>query len=331
MLEPAAFRSPERPPVASGHAAGRLETGDDLPPLSVGALLAETDAKLEQGGEGGFAPPLRAGGESTAAPYLYVPARGDGGERLPLKSTSARVTVSGVIAQVEVTQVYQNRGDQPIEAMYVFPASTRAAVHGMRMTIGRRVVAAKIEKRVKAREDYEAAKQRGKRASLLEQERSNVFRMSVANIMPGDVIKTELLCSELIVPEDGIYTFVYPTVIGPRNATGIDPATHDWIGNPHLRAGEPPPYGFDLRIQLQSPIPFKAVSSPSHPVKVTYPSPRSANIELVQQGGGDRDFILQYKLRGDEIQSGTLVYDDGGEKFFLTMVEPPARVKPPRC
>lgn len=330
-------RQPSRPlstpPAARGAKptdgvpAQSLEGSDELSPLSMEAALAEADAELERGGNLGFGLPESGVGQS-AAPYLYVSAGDDRGERLPLKSTSARVNVSGVIAKVEVSQVYQNRGDKPIEATYVFPASTRAAVHGMRMTIGRRVITAKIEKRARARADYEAAKQQGQRASLLEQERSNVFTMNVANIMPGDVIETQLLYSELIVPENGIYTFVYPTVVGPRNPMATNPATHEWIGNPHLPAGEKAPYTFELRAQLQSPIPLKAVSSPSHPVKVTYPSAESALVELAESGGGNRDFVLQYKLRSDQIQSGTLVYDHGGEKFFLTMIEPPERVTP---
>jgi Ca-activated chloride channel homolog len=304
-----------------------LEGSDQLAPLGMAAVLAETDRVLAQRTEWDFSsPPLGEGGDRSTAPYLFVAGADHGSESLPLQSTAARVSVTGVIAQVEVTQVYQNRGATPIEAVYVFPASTRAAVSGMRMTIGKRVITAKIEKREKAREEYGTAKEQGKRASLLEQERSNVFTMNVANIMPGDVIKTELMYSELVVPEEGTYTFVYPTVVGPRNPMGSDPKTHGWVANPHLPAGSKEPYRFDLEVKLQSPIPFKAVGSPSHPVKVTYPSPQVADVALTEPGGGNRDFVLHYKLRGDQIQTGTLTYDHGGEKFFLTMVEPPQRI-----
>lgn len=315
-------------PVA-GIQGGKPESSVEQPPMGMDAVLAETDELLGQraGGELSPAPSFDpASGDRCTAPYLFVPGADSGTESLPLQSTSARVNVTGVLAEVEVTQVYQNRGTKPIEAVYVFPASTRAAVHGMRMTIGERVIVAKITEREKARQDYESAKDQGKSASLLEQERSNVFVMSVANIMPGDVIRAELVYSELVVPEDGIYSFVYPTVVGPRNPMATDPATHGWVANPHLRAGKKEPYRFDLRVALRSPIPLKAVSSPSHAVKVTYPSPQTASVELAEQGGGNRDFVLRYKLRGDQIQTGTLVYEQGREKFFLTMMEPPQRV-----
>ena len=135
---------------------------------------------------------------------------------MPLKSTSARVQIAGVIADVLVTQVYKNEGRETLEALYVFPASTRAAVYGMKMTVGKRVIEAQIQKREEARREYEQARDQGKSASLLEQQRPNVFQMNVANILPGDDIRVELRYTELLVPTDRVYEFVYPTVVGPR-------------------------------------------------------------------------------------------------------------------
>jgi len=274
------------------------------------------------------------GPDKTKAPYFHIPGESDATESLPLKSTSAKVDIAGVMAKVLVTQVYQNRGKTPIEAVYVFPGSTRAAVHGMRMRIGDRTIVARIEQRQKARKQYEAAKRAGKRASLLTQERPNVFTMNVANIMPGDVIKVELLYSELLVPEDGVYSFVYPTVVGPRNPMKADKGTGNWTANPYLKSGRKAPYGFDVKVHLQSPIGLKEVTSPSHPVKVAYASRKSADVSLKRPGGGNRDYVLKYRLAGDQIETGAMVYQDGKEKFFLVMMEPPKRVKrqeiPPR-
>jgi Ca-activated chloride channel homolog len=154
--------------------------------------------------------------DKTLSPYFFVKSDDPTIDHLPLKSTSAVVNVSGVISDVTVTQVYKNEGKKPIEALYVFPASTRAAVYGMKMTIGERTITAEIQKREAARQAYEKAKREGKSASLLEQNRPNVFQMNVANIMPGDEIKTELRYTELLVPTDGVYEFAYPTVVGPR-------------------------------------------------------------------------------------------------------------------
>ena len=130
--------------------------------------------------------------DKTLSPYFFVKSDDPSVDRLPLKVTSAKVTIVGVIADVTVTQEYRNVGKKPLEATYIFPGSTRAAVYGMKMTIGERTLVAKIEERQKARQDYEQARNEGRSASLLEQKRPNVFQMNVANIMPGDVIQVEL-------------------------------------------------------------------------------------------------------------------------------------------
>src|SRR5215475_1211764 len=156
--------------------------------------------------------------DKTLAPYFFV--QGDPNvDHLPLKDTHVQIDVSGVIADVEVRQTYRNEGSRPINARYVFPASTRAAVYSMRMRIGDQVVVAKIKKREKAQQEFEKAKQEGKSASLLEQNRPNVFSMSLANVMPGDQVEIELRYTELLAPTDGVYEVVFPTVVGPRYAS----------------------------------------------------------------------------------------------------------------
>ena len=181
----------------------------------------------------------RPANDRSLAPYLTVVGEtgSQGTERVPLKETTADVAIAGVIARVQVHQLFENTGRVPIEAVYVFPASTRAAVHGVRMKIGQRTIEARIDKKAAARESYEAARREGKRASLLEQERPNVFTMSVANIMPGDRIAVEMDYSEMLIPDEAIYEFVYPTVVGPRYTGGADPVKDTWMANPHLPAG----------------------------------------------------------------------------------------------
>ena len=143
----------------------------------------------------------RPSDSKTYSPYFFVKTDDPSTDRLPLKATAARVDIAGMIARVKVTQVYRNEGRHALEAIYVFPASTRAAVHGMKMTIGERVITARIEERQEARRHYQQALDAGQSASLLEQQRPNVFQMNVGNILPGDEIKVELVYSELLVPE----------------------------------------------------------------------------------------------------------------------------------
>ncbi len=271
--------------------------------------------------------------DKTISPYFYVQSDYPGTDLLPLKSTSAEVNIAGVIADVKVTQVYKNSGNSTLEAIYIFPASTRAAVNGMKMTIGERTIVAKIEKKEKARQDYEEAKQSGKSASLLEQQRPNVFQMNVANILPGDEIMVELNYTELLIPQDGIYKFVYPTVVGPRYSGSPETiaSTNDlWVSNPYTREGEQPFYTFDLNVNLNAGLPVSDVICTSHQVDVDFTGKDKAKISLkeFEKNWGNRDFILHYRLKGNQIQSGLLLYEGKDENFFLAMIQPPKLIKP---
>lgn len=277
--------------------------------------------------------------DKTLSPYFFVKSDDSTVDQLPLKSTSVTVNISGPIANVVVTQVYKNEGKKPIEAIYVFPASIRASVYGMKMTIGERTITAEVHKREEARLAYEQAKHEGKSASLLEQERPNVFQMNVANILPGDGIKTELRYTETVVPTEGIYEFVYPTVVGPRYSNqpaATAPDSEKWSQNPYLHEGESAPYSFDIKARVSTGVPIQEMSCPSHKAAIAFQDRSVANIELdpAEHSGGNRDFILRYRLAGDQIESGLLLFEGKDENFFLLTAQPPKRVTedsmPPR-
>jgi Ca-activated chloride channel family protein len=247
---------------------------------------------------------------------------------LPLASTRADIHVAGTIADVTLTQVYRNKSARPLEAIYVFPMSTRAAVHAMKMTIGRRVITAVIKERRQARAVYAAARAHGQAASLLEQDRPNVFRMRVANILPGETVRVELAYVERIVPVEQIYELALPTVVGPRytRAAAADSAGRGHV--PYLRAGAPAPYTFGLAATVESAVPLRALDCPSHAAaQIQLASPRTARITLPDSNReADRDFILRWSLAGGAIESGMLVGESAGQHYFQVIIEPPARV-----
>ncbi len=277
--------------------------------------------------------------DKTLSPYFLIKSDDPDVDRLPLKSTHAEVHISGVIADVTVTQVYKNEGKKPIEAIYVFPASTNAAVYGMKMTIGERTITAHIREREQARHEYNQAKQDGKSASLLEQHRPNVFQMNVANILPADVIKVELKYTELLIPTDNVYEFAYPMVVGPRYVDQQPDeagAAETWTSNPYLRQGEPPTYMFNMSVHIAAGLPIKDITCRSHKTRIDYKGSSFAfiNLDPTENQGGNRDFILKYRLAGDKIQTGLLLCEGENEKFFLLMMQPPKKVTksqiPPR-
>lgn len=275
--------------------------------------------------------PARAQGrepQGPASPYFHVRSDDPATDRLPLKATRVDVRIAGVIADVTVTQTYRNEGQRPLEATYVFPGSTRAAVHAMTVRLGDRLLTARIQERRQARIEYEAARSEGRTAALLEQERPNVFQMNVANILPGDDVKVELRYTELLLPTEARYQFVYPTVVGPRYNSPTSASAHDaWAKTPYLRAGEAPASRFELHVQMASPLPVRELRSPSHAIQVEGAGGHEPRITLTTGGTPhDRDFILDYRLAGDRIESGLTLFEGGDENFFLAMVEPPVHV-----
>ena len=270
--------------------------------------------------------------DRTLSPYFVVQSDDPDTDRLPLKKVNADVKITGIIAETTITQVYRNEGRNTLEAIYVFPGSTRAAVHSLRMTIGPRVIEAEIMERRKARQTYEQAKQEGRTASLLEQQRPNVFQMNVANILPGDEILVELKYSELLIPEDGIYEFVFPTVVGPRYsqtpAEGAPPE-EKWVENPYLHQGEDAPYDFDLNVNLTAGMPIKDISTPGNECDLEYEGADKAHASPIDKARAARkDFVLRYRLAGSKIETGLILYPGNEEKLFLLLMEPPQRVKP---
>jgi Ca-activated chloride channel homolog len=277
--------------------------------------------------------------DKTLSPYFIVLSDDPSVDQLPLKSTSADVNIAGVIADVEITQVYKNNGKNTLEAIYTFPASTNAAVYSMEMTIGKRKIVATIKEKQKARQEYEEAKANGNRTSLLEESRPNVFQMNVANIASGDEIKVSLKYTELLVPESGTYKFVYPTVVGPRYSNKSENSASEsdsYVSTPYLKEGNLPSYDFNMSAHISAGMPIQDVVCNTHKMKISYPDKNSANIALdsTETKAGNRDLILEYKLAGEKIEDGLLLYDNGDEKFFLMMVQPPKQVKlediPPR-
>lgn len=272
----------------------------------------------------------KAENDKTLSPYFVV--QGDPNvDHLPLKDTRVEIAVSGVIADVKVVQTYRNEGSRPINASYVFPASTRAAVYAMQMRIGDQVIFAKIKERDAAKKEFDAAKQEGKSASLLEQNRPNVFSMSLANIMPQDQIEIELRYTELLVPTDGVYEVVYPTVVGPRYSSQKEssaPKEDGFVKNPYLREGKQPTSSLHISARISAGVPIQDLNCASHKISPIYQSSTVADVSLddVDAFQGNRDFVLRYRLAGQQITSGLLLYQGADENFFLYMAQPPQRV-----
>jgi Ca-activated chloride channel family protein len=294
--------------------------------LAIGSLAGAISPKVRAQEQA----QARAQNDKSLAPYFMVQGAADV-EHLPLKDTHVDIEVSGVIADVKVVQTYRNEGSQPINAKYVFPASTRAAVYAMRMRIGDQVIVAKIKEREAAKQDFDKAKKEGKSASLLEQNRPNVFSMSLANIMPQEQIEIELRYTELLVPTDGVYEVVFPTVVGPRyssQSASSAPAEDHFVKSPYLHEGKKPTSTLHISTRIAAGVPIQDLSCISHKIVPQWQTASIAQLTLDDADAfqGNRDFVLHYRLAGAQIASGLLLFQGEDENFFLYMAQPPARV-----
>ncbi len=277
--------------------------------------------------------------DKTGSPYFYVESQEPGVDSFPLKSTDVNVSIQGIIADTYVVQTYANEGSKPINASYIFPASTKVTVHGMQMQIGNQTVTAVIKEKEEAKQEFETAKSEGKSASMLSEERANVFTMDVANIMPGDEVRIELHYTELIMPTEGVYQFVYPTVVGPRY---VSPALDDtgtreeWTGIPYLANGSAPSDTYNIHVSVSTGVPIAELTSSSHDIIIQEKGDTMADVGLKDPSdyAGNRDFILNYKLTGEQINTGLITSKGEKENFFMLMVQPPEHCQtdeiPPR-
>jgi Ca-activated chloride channel family protein len=208
----------------------------------------------------------------------------------------------------------------------------------MSMKIRDEIIYAKIKEREVAKEEFETAKKEGKSASLLEEDRPNVFSMSLANIMPQDDVQIELRYTELLIPTDGVYEVMYPTVVGPRYPSdpASDKPSDKFVKAPYLHAGERPTSTLHISTRISAGLPIQDLRCTSHRLSPEWLSPMTAQLTLDDSDPfqGNRDFVLRYRLTGNQITSGLLLFPGQDENFFLYMAQPPNRVEtadiPPR-
>jgi len=254
----------------------------------------------------------------------------------PLKHTDVKVDIAGFIARVTLTQQFENPYQEPIEAVYRFPMSDRGAVDRMTMTIGERVIKGVIKEREEARRIYEEAKQAGQAASLLDQERPNIFTQSVANILPGEKIDITISYVEYLDYEDGTYTFSFPMVVGPRYIPGTPSgAGTDQVPDaqnitpPVTPEGTRAGHDIALSVALDAGVPVQALKSVLHQVAIDRPAPEKAVVTLQnQQEIPNRDFVLEYAVAQEKIADAILTHVDDRGGFVTMVLYPPKRVAP---
>jgi Ca-activated chloride channel homolog len=261
----------------------------------------------------------------------------------PLEHTSVKAEISGFVSRVTVTQVFHNPRQDKIEAVYTFPLPGDAAVDDMLMRVGDRVVRGEIKKREEARRMYEQARDRGQVASLLDQERPNIFTQSVANILPGHKVEITIKYVEMLPYDDGSFKFVFPMVVGPRfipgqptgkQGTGWAPDTSQVpdasrITPPVTPKGTRAGHDIDITVSIDAGVPILRVESKLHEVRTERPGKDKAVVSLKNEKEiPNKDFVLTYLVADQEVRSGLLTHKDGDHGYAAVILIPPKRVKP---
>jgi len=281
------------------------------------------------------------GGISSGA-LTVVDSSGKAKAVCPLKHTDVKAEISGFISRVVVTQQFENPFKEKIEAVYTFPLPQNAAVDDMTMIVGERTIRGKILPREEAQAVYDAAKSSGKVASLLDQERPNIFTQSVANILPGNEIKITISYVETLTYVNGAYEFVFPMVVGPRyvpgsptgqrQGNGFAPDTNRVPDASRITPTSPPPamrsgHDISLDVTLDAGLILDDVNSKTHLVDIERTDAHSARLHL-REGSTipNKDFVLRYDVAGRAIQDALLTHrsDKGG--YFTLILQPPDRV-----
>ncbi|MCO4773104.1 MAG: AgmX/PglI C-terminal domain-containing protein [Deltaproteobacteria bacterium] len=254
---------------------------------------------------------------------------------LPLLHTDVDAAISGMVADVSVVQVFTNPFDTPIEAVYLFPLPDDAAVDGMTLRIGDRVIEASVHEKEEAKEIYDQAKAEGRVAARLDQERPNIFKQHVANLMPGEVIEVEMHLVQPLEYEDGGYDWTFPLVVGPRFVPGDDDPNPDAGATadlPEARAALDAPYSpkrtgndVDIHVTVDAGVAISAVRSPSHDIDIQrYGAPRASVALAPHDVIANKDFVLRYEVGGEQPEVAVLAQHDEDDSVFMLVIQPPA-------
>lgn len=243
----------------------------------------------------------------------------------PVLGTAVEMKVTGIVARAKVTQIFSNPWKAWLEGIYVFPLPEGAAVDTLRMTVGDRVLEGVIQEKSAARQTYEVAKQQGVKASLVEQQRPDVFTTSVANIGPGETVEITIEMQQVVRWDQGKFHLRFPMVAAPRYTPAGTKVAAALVEPPILPAGAAPANPFSFHVDLSPGFPLAQIASSSHDIAVEKGSKERYAIDLAKGvAPADSDFLLEWSPAvGREPRAVFYSEEVDGEHYGLLMVIPP--------
>jgi len=233
------------------------------------------------------------------------------GGYIPLEGVEVQGDIVGRGAKVQMRQRFRNMEDNSIEVVYKFPLPESAAICGFKAIVDDRIIEGQIEEREKAFEIYDKALSDGHGAQLLDEERPNIFTLSVGNVKPKSVVVIEISYVMLLDTHGSEVRFYLPTTISPRYTPENQPdqngiPVHDLVNPPfalHV------PYGLKLNINVHNFKGIASVGSASHLINTEFTGDIAVVSFASEITDMDRDFILTVVYKQDFVNRGFLFRD----------------------
>jgi Ca-activated chloride channel family protein len=271
----------------------------------------------------------------TARQGLYLP--------VPAVKTAISLQVRGIVARGTVHQTFENKSGHCVEAIYVFPLPENAAVDTLTMIVGNRTIEGVVQERAEAQKTYEQAKTEGKQASLLEQQRPNLFTVSISALPGGETAEIEIGYEQVLTYDSGTFSLRFPLAVGPRYqpAPSTAVATSSTSGAPAAAPAttpDPPPLPpmdhqrtraernpVTIEVDLDAGIALQRIESPSHSIETVMLSSTRHQVKLRDASvASDRDFQLDWSPQlGAEPKAAVFSETVGGKRYLLSILFPP--------
>ena len=253
--------------------------------------------------------------------------------------TKVQMDITGTINRVKLTQTFTNPSNDWVEGVYVFPLPADSAVDHLDMIIGERIIQGQIKERKEAKKIYDKAKQAGKKASLVEQQRPNIFTTKVANIGPGETIKLTIEYQQAVHIDNDKFSIRFPMVVGERyipgqkiktqsNALGKVANTHRVKDaskiTPPADANANADRPVDISINLKAGFNTASINSAYHQVDIVQTNPLTKHISLINTQA-NRDFELTWQAHKSLTPELALfTQQKGDDHYLMLMATPPA-------
>ncbi len=209
------------------------------------------------------------------------------------------------VAQVQVSQSFQNTGSMPLEVSFIFPLPYEGAVHQLTLLIDGKEYPARLLDAKEARQKYEEIVRKNRDPALLEWLGTGMFQTSVFPVPPGGKRTVTLRYTQLCRLQDGLTDFLFPL------------STAKYTSQPVQRVS--------VRVTIDSHSAIKNVYSPSHAVDIHRPDDCHAVVTYTcKDEVPTADFRLLYDVGRGTLSARVLSYrpDRDEDGYFLLLASP---------